>query len=204
MTKNEPALPIGSDEDQGFPTAGDGFFERPVGNPATWSSAWERDHDWYHYAAGYRDAAEVLLAHVKTEGRGARMLGPPIVFLYRQHLELSLKRLAHECLTMLDRTERPKEELLGHRLDKLWDKCVSLVDELSRGMAGRDEVQQTARVLKEFCVVDTESTVFRYPENKRGDPSLSGIGEVDLDIVCELASKVSNLLECIDYHLSTI
>lgn len=49
-------------------------------------------HDrWSIYAIGYKDAADLLVDNIEGNGRQHDFLVYPIVFLYRQYLELAIK-----------------------------------------------------------------------------------------------------------------
>jgi hypothetical protein len=181
----------------GFPTAADRFFGDEVGGRRRWVSEWEREHDWHHHVTGYKDAADVLLAHLENTGRDVRKLGPPIVFLYRHHLELSLKQLARQCGRLLGREGVVP---LSHKLDDLWRLCLSLLLDLSVGGIDAEEIKQTTRLIDEFCRTDQTSETFRYPEDKEGYPSLSG--DIELERIREVVGKISLLLECISTDLS--
>jgi hypothetical protein len=181
----------------GFPTAADRFFGDEVGGRRRWVSEWEREHDWHHHVTGYKDAADVLLAHLENTGRDVRKLGPPIVFLYRHHLELSLKQLARQCGRLLGREGVVP---LSHKLDDLWRLCLSLLLDLSVGGLDAEEIRQTTRLIDEFCRTDHTAETFRYPEDKEGYPSLSG--DIELERVREVVGKISLLLECLSTDLS--
>lgn len=64
------------DENMGFPTATDRFFGDAVGGRRLWASEWEREHDWHHHVTGYKDAADVLLAHLENADGTRGSLGP--------------------------------------------------------------------------------------------------------------------------------
>jgi hypothetical protein len=49
--------------------------------------------DAFAYKAGYRRGAEVLIEYVGESGRDQDFLVYPIIFLYRHHIELMLKRI---------------------------------------------------------------------------------------------------------------
>lgn len=54
-------------------------------------------HDWYDCTTGYKEAADILVAHVESDGRRADNLRYPILFLYSHHLELAVKGLIRTC-----------------------------------------------------------------------------------------------------------
>lgn len=85
---------------------------------------------WSIYAIGYKDAADILVGHVDEHARRADALVYPIVFLYRQYLELALKDLIRQARNLLHDLEPcPK----NHRIDELWTLCNSLLEQVSPG-----------------------------------------------------------------------
>lgn len=178
------------DDDQGgFPTAADVLFtlRHATNRPAT-------EEDWYHYTQGYLRAADLLIAYLERNSREARKLGAPIVFLYRQHLELTLKTLMRDCQRFLGKKVAIPHE---HRFEHLWPACRDLISEAFPGYADSDEMRNTTRLLMEFNAVDPHSTMFRYPEDRNGNASLANVGAVDLNAISAVVAKISLMLECV-------
>ncbi|MGH9202613.1 MAG: hypothetical protein ACRD2A_15420, partial [Vicinamibacterales bacterium] len=149
---------------------------------------------WYDYTTGYKEAADLLVAHVGATGWRADKLRYPILFLYRQHLELVVKSLIRVCCNTLGRDQDfPKH----HDLDQLWQICAGFLREVSPG-ASVDEIQETTRLFQELCVVDPTSHAFRFPEDKRGNVSLADPLEIDLSCIRDIVEKISLFLDCID------
>jgi hypothetical protein len=186
------------DDSTGLAAADDRLFGEAA-RRHTWASPWEREHDWYHYVTGYKDAADALCAHLATGGRAIK-LERPIIFLYRHHLELAVKQLIRDCAALIGRDVPVPQH---HRLDDLWRLCVSLLAEETPGSTSSEEVQQTTRLIDQFSRVDPMSETFRYPEDKVGNPSFVEIGQIDLDRVRAVVGKISVLVECISTELST-
>src|ERR1700674_2477203 len=92
------------DETGAFPGPGDMLFP---GAPAASTAAPPRStgQAWYDYTTGYKEAADLLVAHIEVTGRRADKLGYPILFLYRQHLELVVKNLIRVCCSALRRDQ---------------------------------------------------------------------------------------------------
>ena len=184
------------DAQTGFPGVGDVLFPRgrvarPERSPVT-------EQAWYDYIAGYKEAADVLVGHVESTGRRADKLGYPIVFLYRQHLELAVKGVIRTCRAILGRSpDFPRH----HRLNDLWQVCVELVHELQPGAAS-EEVEHTTRLLSEFCAVDPNADGFRYPEDRTGNASSTTQIDVSPSDIRTVVEKISLLLDCIDTSLS--
>ena len=193
---SEPERTPEEDELAGFPGAQDRLFALSSSAGGT-ASSFEKRQAWYYYVNGYKDAADLLVAHI-AEG-DIRKLGFSIAFLYRQHLELALKSLIRESRRVLGwQEEFPKT----HRIDELWRLCVALLKEISPASVENDEIKHTTRLIAEFCAVDPTSEAFRYPENRSGV-----LLQLDVQIILaemkEVVGKISLLLECIDTHVST-
>ncbi|MFM8552067.1 MAG: hypothetical protein ACKOCD_07115 [Nitrospiraceae bacterium] len=146
---------------------------------------------------GYKNAADLLVTHAAEAD--PRKLGYPILFLYRQHLELALKALMRDCRSLFGQQETfPKK----HQIDELWETCRGLFNELSPGMSSNDEIQQTTRLIGEFCSLDPTSEAFRYPEDRNGNPHAPDV-KIALSTVKEVVGKISLLLDCIATDVST-
>lgn len=193
MSNSEDQL----DQAGAFPGPKDSLFP---GASGVWkaSGLWSLGQAWYDYTTGYKEAADLLVAHVQATGRRAEKLGYPILFLYRQHLELVVKSLIRVCSNALGRDQDfPKH----HDLDQLWRTCAGLLREISPH-ASVDEVQETTRLFRELSAVDPGADAFRFPEDKRGNVSLISHLDVDLSAVRDIVERMSFFLDCIDTSIS--
>jgi len=177
-----PALP--SADDKLFTTAED-WWNNACLNwlPAGW--------DWDLYATGYKDAADILVSHIQDNNRHHDTMIYPIVFLYRQYLELAIKNLIRQVRRLQDVTE-PFPKI--HRIDELWCICHRLLSQIAPGDS-EEELKHITRLIEEFSTVDPTSMAFRYPEDKGGSPSLPGITHINLRIVKEVIGKISVIIE---------
>lgn len=183
------------DEDQ-FPTGEDNLFSA-TGD--WWNTAclnWYQD-GWSLYADGYRNSADALVGVVTTAGRNQDTFVYPIVFLYRQYLELMLKDLIRQCRSLQD---TPGSLRLVHRIDQLWAECRGFLAQISPGEA-EGELEQVGRLILEFHAHDPASTAFRYPETKEGQPSLPDLKRVDLGNLMTVMAKIHNLLDAASSQL---
>jgi len=189
MSESKSPVETEHEEMAAFPDAADEMFEF-LANAHVPASSLSKDQDWYFYINGYKDAADLIVTHA---GEGdPRKLMYPIMFLYRQHLELALKDLIRDGRRLLGWQEAfPKT----HRIDELWRLCVGLLDELSPGTTDNEETKHTTRLIAEFCTVDPTSEAFRYPEGKDGSPASFDV-EINLTTVKKVVGKISLLLEC--------
>lgn len=148
-------------------------------------------HDgWGLYASGYKDAADLLVQHVEQRSSGQDSLVYPVLFLYRQYLELQIKDLIRQGRRLKEVSgDFPKH----HHIGNLWEVCHKLLSEISPGdsVAGLKEI---ARLIAEFSAVDPISMAFRYPQDIDGNPSLPGITHINLRNVRDVIGKISIIL----------
>lgn len=127
--------------------------------------------DWYHdpselYVVGYKEAADALVETVSRREGSADSLSFPIVFLYRQYIELRLKSLLRDGTRLLGQQYTEKSE---HRLSPLWNK----VKELLLAVWPESEFAAGDSLIDQFEKVDPKSTSFRYPKGLEGKHSVN-------------------------------
>jgi hypothetical protein len=175
-----PGLP--SSQDELFSTQED-WWKNACMN---WSSS-----GWSLYASGYKEAADALVARVEEHSTNQDTFVYPVLFLYRQYLELQLKMMVRTLRHLKDiGRDFPK----GHKIDVLWTEAEKLIrqafpDEL------KAELIETGRLIREFAKVDPLSTAFRYPVDNEGNPSLPGIRYINLRNVRDVMAKIAMLLD---------
>jgi hypothetical protein len=174
-----------------FPCAADKVFTSDIEGFSNACVNWQRD-GWSLYAAGYKRAADILVASIERTFRGHDLLVYPIVFLYRQHIELELKGLLQTCGQLLEIQE---EGWQHHAIDKLWLRCRTHLEAISPG-ASATELAETGRLIAELATVDPTSFAFRYPEDKKGGLSLPGLTHINLGNVRDVAEKIELMLSC--------
>jgi hypothetical protein len=146
---------------------------------------------WSLYATGYKDAADILVSQVEQEKRHQDTLMYPIIFLYRQYLELAIKDLIRDARKLLDINE-PFPKI--HSIDTLWGICSDLLNQVSPGDS-QDAIRHIKRLIDEFCAVDPTATAFRYPEDREGNPSLPGMSGINLRNAKEVIGKITVILD---------
>lgn len=137
--------------------------------------------DWYHnaclnwrydnwdlYASGYKNAGDILVQYVVDTRSERDTLVFPIVFTYRQYLELRCKEIIRVGRMLLDQdSEFPKT----HDLRVLWDMCRLLISEIEPS-ATEEDLEAIDEAIEQFCAVDPKSESFRYPVDRRGNSSI--------------------------------
>lgn len=125
------------------------------------------EHGWPSYEQGYLMAAQQVLTRIVNTGSDQDFLVYPLVFLYRQYLELQLKLVLHLGRELYGGRGAPMNT---HSLTALWDVAVGYIHR-----TWPDDRQNTTPIradLEEFNCLDRGSYAFRYPVGTTLEPSL--------------------------------
>jgi hypothetical protein len=148
----------------------------------------------YVIASGYREAAEALVDHVLQIGYHEDFLVYPVMFLFRQSVELRLKQIA-VASSRLAGTSPPLKDVLGrHELDPIWRICRESVERLEGGPVS--DLDNAERTLAKLTWADRASFSFRYAADKSGEPLIPNeLEAIDLARVRSVMAGVLNLLD---------
>lgn len=150
------------------------------------------------YVSGYKHAAEILNKYV-LENRvlGYDALVYPIIFLYRQYIELQLKSLIkHGSIVLYS----PEKYLKTHDIKQLWKQCRKILEKIwPEDSESLDEIEEGIYQLSE---IDPSSEAFRYPVNKKGKKHLQGITHINLKNIYDVMTRVCSLPEGADTGIS--
>lgn len=145
---------------------------------------------WDIYAAGYKDAADALVEALAERKASLDSVVYPLVFLYRQGLELQLK-----LILPLARRLAGKEALADHKhgLMPLWSELRRHLQQLDP----REDDNELAAIgdfIGQLDTVDPASFAFRYPTTKKGEVSLPELRHVNVRHLAEVMDSVFMLL----------
>jgi hypothetical protein len=150
-----------------------------------------REAPWYAYVCGYKEAADRLTCGIDAGQHGQDMLVFPILFLYRQYLELSIKGQIRECqlLLRIERSGNPKSE--GHDLVKLWRCLQQLLTHVYPSLPN-SATSEIDRVVSAFMKHDPHGDAARYPLTTSGQRTLRDLPEVNLRHLAEEMSRADD------------
>ena len=141
--------------------------------PFTQSKDWERNANIEEHGhgrlvlmmTGYKAGADLMVERSRRSGSDRDTLVFPIIFSYRQFIELSLKYV----ITTYGQTVGVAARWTTHDLVALWKTFLNVLEEY-----GIDDPNKTdpavATIVVEFAKVDPNSYSYRYPVDVRGNP----------------------------------
>jgi hypothetical protein len=181
-----------------WPQASDKAFVETHPLRGAWAAG-ASDERLYRMIKGFHESGDLLVAETEQVPRRAMDLLYPIIFNYRQSLELRLKYLlmAYAPLTH----EAP--DYRSHDLAKLWTKCKRVIVTLDGAAEPSDKeaFEAVDKLIAEFDAVDPGSDTFRFAHDTKGKPVKLGISAIDLSNLRGVVAGLHNFLECVDLHL---
>ena len=182
-----------------------GFSSRDPWSNACVNTEWQPDS---FYALGYREGAQRLANHVLETHSDQDTLIFPIVFLYRHHLELALKRIVQITAIVSDvpLTGSEAQRLFGrHELDQLWaqvkQRLRSAYEKANLELPDRSAIEGADSYIRQVSGVDPKSQAFRYPVSSKGAPHLRGIRHINIRALAECMERLCDFLERIEGEL---
>lgn len=160
---------------------------------------------WSHfplhvYALGYKEAADSL-AQVLLDRRASLDTAIyPLVFLYRQGLELQLKLILPLARRLAD---APPKDDHRHELLPMWSE-LRMHLELVNPQENDQELPAIEEFIRQLQEVDPQSYSFRYPTGKKGDISLPDLRHVNVRHLSEIMNSVFMLMDGIHASLGEL
>lgn len=177
-----------SDIEASWPEKDDKLF---TVNNYMWLNAYLEQHldvNWTLYIYGYKQAGDILVDYLENNEMDANLLVFPIVYLYRQYLELHLKQIIRDGKMFLEHTP---DFPTHHRLRKLWKECKEIIEEIYLDEQYANELETVGRCILEFSNKDPNSTAFRYPVDTSNKPSFpDDLRYIDLKNLAKVMDKI--------------
>lgn len=146
---------------------------------------------WAHYASSYREAGNALVEAVAQSSYRRNTLGAPILFCYRQYIELSLKDVLATAGILLD---EPQVIPAEHFLLRVWKNVRTL---LSKIVQEGDNlwIERAETVISQIDALDPNSYCFRYPVDTKGNPTLPDSVVFDAVVVRGIIDELAILID---------
>jgi len=160
------------------------------------------ERSFYPYYSSYEEVGNflkgVILEHNKDE------LFMPMCYMYRNAIELGLKRLiiedSHiESSKALKIMQRKKHSILG-----LWNSIANEVEKYSNAPDDDTTLDDTLKYIQTFHNFDQSSDLFRYPCNKKMEVYFLEVKNFDIENVSSCFQELCNFLDGVDSMLSEV
>jgi len=172
-----------------------------VSNTDRWHTSWLNNagaDGWCLYADGYKRAADLLVQHLETT-YDVNTVVYPVLFLYRQYIELSLKDIIRDGRYL---NHQRRQAPAVHELRSLWNEARPIIKKHLADIPARD-LDRIEGLIGKFSELDPTSEGFRYPTKKNGEPSFPyDSPAVNLKRVADVMGELSALLRPISDMLS--
>ncbi len=120
----------------------------------------------------------------------------PIVFCYRQYIELALKEVLAKHGEQVEPEIEPNWK--SHKLGELWSDCKSIMQETLSGTTLDDVpgVRALEGLINEFQEVDMGSYSFRFPTDTTGKLVEFPFESIDLANLKSVMEGIYTFLDC--------
>lgn len=145
---------------------------------------------WDIYAAGYKDAADALVGALAERKASLDSVVYPLVFLYRQGLELKLKLILPLARRLDGKAVAADHQ---HGLMPLWNELRRHLQQIDSLQDDKD-LSALEDFIRQIDDVDPHSFAFRYPVTKKGEVSLPELRHVNVRHLAEVMDSVFMLL----------
>jgi hypothetical protein len=148
---------------------------------------------------GYKSAADLMVQAAVDDRRTRDILVFPIIFNYRQFLELSLK---YQLATFGPAVDiQPNWQ--SHDLAKLWSEFLKMIE--CYGTEDPDEVDPVVGdIILEFAKIDPRSYSYRYPLDRRGKPVPVAYSDLHLPTLADVIKGVAGYFSGCDGYFSSL
>jgi hypothetical protein len=160
---------------------------------------WIDDKGFVVYAIGYKMVADRLIRLVLNDSYYAELIIFPIVYLYRQYLELRLKQLVLDGSSFLNKPVPIK--ITQHDISRLWDCYKGIFKEIEPQQSD-GEIAAIEKHIKLFAHIDPLSDVFRYPVRVNQKPSLPPDWQINIRRFGDVMKIVAKYLDAASTRLS--
>lgn len=163
-----------------------------------------REDSWCIYADGFKRAADLLVENVKTTYDINTVIFP-ILFLYRQYVELSLKEIIGYGQYL---SEHEEVRQGGHNLKNLWAASRSYIQKYYKEIT-KEDLAQAESLISELHKLDPTSEASRYPVVKQKSAGIWRTASfsyddklINLDKLADKMRKLACFLDKISNYLS--
>ena len=158
-------------------------------------------YTFYQYSLGYFESANIIVEQLFTDNHHIDLKIYPIVFMYRQYIELMLKHLSLIATNLFEDCARYSK---GHDLFKRWEDLLKVIEKESDLELEEIDFSEISSLIREFNNLDPTGETFRYPTSKKGEYFLQEISVINIEVLYKKMKIIYEIFENIDLRLSVL
>jgi len=158
-------------------------------------------YTFYDYSLGYYESGNNISEQLFINNDHIDLKVYPIVFLYRQYIELMIKHLYLSASSIL--LGEPKR-LGNHKIYDKWESLLAIMKAESQLELDDKDFTEISKMIKEFEDIDPKGETFRYPISNDGVLHLQDIIHINIKILYDNMKKIYECFEDLDLRLSVI
>ncbi|HUS98374.1 MAG TPA: hypothetical protein VMX97_16740 [Hyphomicrobiaceae bacterium] len=148
---------------------------------------------------GYKAAADLMVEAAANDRPSRDILVFPVIFNYRQFLELSLKYQ----LATYGPAVGIKPNWKSHDLAQLWAEFLAMLEHY--GTKDPDDADPVVgAIILEFAKIDPGSYSYRYPVDRQGNPVPVAHSDLHLPTLADVMQGVAGYFTGCDGYLSSL
>ena len=160
------------------------------------------ERSFYPYYSSYEEVGNFLKTVIITHNKNELFM--PMCYMYRNAIELGLKRLIIEDSHIernraLKIIQKKKHSILG-----LWNNIADEIKKYSYAPDDDTTLEDVHEYIKVFHNLDQSSDLFRYPCNKNIETYFVTIKNFDIENVSSCFQELCNFLDGVDSMLSEV
>ena len=159
-------------------------------------------YSFYPYFSSYSKVGAFLRDVIVKEEKINLFM--PMCYLYRNAIELGLKRLivedSHIDSTKVEQITRKKK----HSIQGLWNSIIKEIKACENASDGDTTLIDAEQYIRSFHNLDKNSDLFRYPCNKNMEPYFVTAKKFDIENVASCFEELCNFLDAVDIELSRV
>lgn len=144
------------------------------------------------YADGYLRAAIAIVSSAESYQNPVDIMVYPIAYCFRHSIELYLKHFCKFLPRLYGETDSP---VLTHKLLDNWGTVKEYFLRDPKLTNGQASIDQFEAILKDFIEVDPSGEIFRFPENRSGEPHLMEYSLINVLVLKSAMLEAHNILE---------
>lgn len=158
-------------------------------------------YELFHYGEGFFNGGHAIVSSAEKHEAPVDFLIYPAAFSYRHGIELFLKQMS---VTLNRILETGKTFGKNHSLKQRWEDVLRMNGEVNADLMDPVSIARAGELIGYFDEFDPSGTVFRYPEDLKGNRHLTDHKLINVIVLREQMKEIQEILARWYYQASDI